>query len=74
MNTRKKNWLSSGLYFLCEYLNISKTSISNDKLASVAKSKLIERYKAEWMNVLSRNRDNKTGKLRTPSLFKYRLY
>ena len=37
---KKKNWLSS-LYFLFEYLNISKTSISNDKLTSVAKSKLI---------------------------------
>ena len=38
---KKKNWLSS-LYFLFEYLNISKSSISNDKLASVAKSKLIK--------------------------------
>ena len=69
---KKKNWLSS-LYFLFEYLNISKSSISNDKLASVAKSKLIKRYKAEWMNALSKNRDNQTGKLRTYSLFKYRL-
>ena len=50
---KKKNWLSS-LYFLFEYLNISKSSISNDKLASVAKSKLIKRYKAEWMNALSK--------------------
>ena len=43
---KKKNWLSS-LYFLFEYLNISTSSISNDKSASVAKSKLIKRYKAE---------------------------
>ena len=64
---KKKNWLSS-LYFLFEYLNISKTSISNDKLAKFAKSKLIKRYKAEWMNALSENRDNQTGKLRTYSL------
>ena len=61
---------------LARYPIIIKSSISNDKLANVAKSKLIERYKAEWMNVLSGNRDNnlKTGKLRTPSLFKYRLF
>ena len=43
------------------------------KLANVAKSKLIKRYKAEWMNALSEYRDNQTGKLRTYSLFKYRL-
>ena len=53
MNTRNKKWLSS-LYFLFKCLDISNSSVSNDKLASVAKSKLIKRYKAEWINALSK--------------------